>query len=346
MAVSHPRVVALLTDGMWSHDVANVIQVFAGSLATGGENPCDFSFLSEHGHVELDHRVSVECEPLSEFSGIADLICIPGFTNPFSLDESLFDSYERVSDWTGLVAPSSSISPDVAEWLAVQHRASARFVTLGTGVYLLAVVGLLDKVRCTTHWLFAPELQRRFPAALVDAERMLVYDEQARIRSSAGGASGLDACLAALMDVVGHASASVVARAMNLWSPHSLEAKQEAFGLHGGATSDYEDPILRLKETVSCHLEHGWSVAEMAWYAGMSARTLQRRFLEVEGQTPARWLVSEQMMYAARLLEETDLSLTAIAARVGISGPDVLRRNFARCYGESPRAYRKRFMAM
>lgn len=338
-----PRVVAFLTDGMWSHDVANAVQVFAGTLAVGGERPCDFVFAAESDRVELDHHIYVDCTPISELDDDIDLVCIPGFTNPFSLDERLYDCYEMVSDWTGAPAPRSRVSPDGVRWLRTRRAEHSRTVTLGTGVYLLAVAGLLDDVTCTTHWLFAPELARRFPRAHVDAAHLLAYDEAARVRSSAGGAVGLDACLAALMDIAGHSAASVVASAMNLWSPRSPSTKQEALGIHDGCDRERSEGLGLLKDAVRQHLDHGWSVSEMAWYAGMSLRTLQRRFAELEGTTPARWLANEQMMLAARLLEETDLPLPVIAARVGIASSDVFRRTFMRVYGQNPSAYRKKY---
>lgn len=339
-----PRVIAFLTDGMWSHDVANVIQVFGGSLAVGGESPCEFQIVSSGTTVELDHGISVRCLPCGRFDGSADLICIPGFTDPMAFDDACSTSAERVPAWTGPQAPAPRLTDEAVAWLCGQWASGSEMVALGTGAFLLARVGLLDGVVCTTHWLYAPELARRYPKTLVDAARLHAYDPHTRMRTSAGGAAGVDACLAALVDIAGHRAAHVVSSAMNLWSPRSLDARQDALGMPGApATERVGEGIAQLKDAVRRHMDHDWSIAEMAWYAGMSPRTFQRHFVAVEGQTPAKWLVSEQVMRAGQLLEETDLPLPIVAARVGISSPDVLRRHFLAARGESPSAYRKRF---
>lgn len=339
-----PRVVAFLTDGMWSHDVANAIQVFGGSLSVSGENPCDFCFVAENPSVELDHGISVRCTPLVDFEGSAALVCIPGFSDPLSLDDRLMRERGNVPAWRDTGAPAARVTPEVLAWLSGMWATGAQLVSLGTGAFLLALAGLLDGVTCTTHWVYAAELARRFPKVHVDATRLLTHDRKAHIRTSAGGASGADACLAGLMDIAGLGAASSVSSAMNLWSPRSDDARQDALGMPDiPAEEQLGEGMAQLKDAVRRHMDHGWSIAEMAWYTGMSTRSFQRHFTAVVGQTPAKWLVSERVLRAAHLLEETDLPLPVLAARVGLSSADVLRRHFIAAYGESPSAYRKRF---
>lgn len=339
-----PRVAALLTDGMWSHDVATAVQVFSGSLSLDGESPCEFGFVGEGASVELDHGISVRCAPLLGTEGSFDLVCIPGFSDPLSIEDGSAGGGGRIPEWKNTGAPKPHVAPEMLSWLSGQWATGAELVTLGTGTFLLAIAGLLDGVTCTTHWVYAPELAWRFPKVDVDAKRMLAYDRRARIRTSAGGASGADACLAGLMDIAGPAAAASVSGAMNLWSPRSDDVRQDALGM--SETPEEEkvgEGISQLKDAVRRHMDHGWSVAEMAWYTGMSTRTFQRYFSSVMGQTPSRWLASEQVQCAAHLLEATELPLPVIAARVGLASADVLRRHFASAHGESPSAYRKRF---
>ena len=348
--VSHrPRVACLLIDGMWSHDVASVVQVFGSTLSRGGSDLCDLTFVSDGTRVELDHGISVRTQPIGCFEGTPELICIPGFVDPFRIDEGLERACHPIAELRDSVAEDvapARLSAPMRAWLTGCWASGTELAALGTGVFALAVTGLLAGVRCTTHWVFAEEFARLFPRVALDASRMLAYDERARVRTSAGGASGVDLCLAALMDIAGRGAAASLAAAMNLWSPRSLEARQDAFGMP--TTTDGErvgEDIRELKDAVHRHMDHSWSVSEMAWYVGMSVRTFQRHFQEVMGETPARWITRERMGMVAQLLEETDLPLPLIAARVGLSGADLMRRRFQELYGESPSSYRKRLRA-
>lgn len=344
-----PRAVCFLMDGMWSHDLANVIQVFGSALALDGEDPCELVFVADAEQVELDHGIFVRTMPIGCFEGAADLVCIPGFVNPLVIDERferVDGSDERARSVTCREAPASRLTPDAMTWLGGQHALGAQFAALGTGCFVLGAVGLLRGVRCTTHWVFAEDLQRLFPSARVDATRILAYDESAHIRTCAGGASGADLCLAALVDICGHAAANSIASAMNLWSPRSLDARQDAFGM--ASTPEVEragEDIEELKDAVHRHIGHSWSVPEMAWYVGMSTRTFQRRFQAAVGETPAHWIMGERLAVAAQLLEETDLPLPLVASRVGLSSADLMRKRFQEFYGETPSAYRKRLRA-
>lgn len=336
-------------DGMWSHDVASVIQVFGSTLTVGGNDPCDLVFVSDKEVVELDHGIMVKTLPLGSFEGTAELVCIPGFVSPASIDERLEHNQRPLTDQRASVrdaTPTERLGSESRAWLCGQRATGASFVTLGTGVYALAVSGLLAGVQCTTHWVFASELQRLFPEARVDASRLLAFDERARLRSSAGGASGVDACLAALVDLAGHAAASSVAKAMNLWSPRSLNTRQDVLGMAGTPQAERaRQNVEQVVDLIRRHLDQPWSVAQMAWQAGMSPRSFQRHFCAAMGETPARWVMGQRLLVAAQLLEESDLPLPVVASRVGISDADRLCKCFRAAYGETPSSYRKRLQA-
>ena len=60
---------------------------------------------------------------------------------------------------------------------------------------------------------------------------------------------------------------------------------------------------------------------------------------------PGAWLLSRRVSAARILLEETDLPIEAIAARVGLASPVNLRRRFRTQVGTTPGAYRQAFRA-
>lgn len=75
----------------------------------------------------------------------------------------------------------------------------------------------------------------------------------------------------------------------------------------------------------------------------MSASTLIRRFGEQVGQTPGQWILEQRLALARRLLEETPLTVDAVAARCGLGSDLNLRRHFQRRLSTTPAAYRRAF---
>jgi AraC family transcriptional activator FtrA len=87
------------------------------------------------------------------------------------------------------------------------------------------------------------------------------------------------------------------------------------------------------------------SVRDLAAHAGVSPRTLARRFAEQLGTSPGAWLLGRRIAVARTLLEDTDLPVEAIAGRVGLASAVNLRRRFRDRLGVTPGAYRRAFRA-
>lgn len=83
------------------------------------------------------------------------------------------------------------------------------------------------------------------------------------------------------------------------------------------------------------------TLQEVARHAGLSVRTLARRF-EDEAQTSFRaFLQKVRMMRATELLAEDGARVTDVALAVGFESPAAFTRAFEGFSGQSPRDYRK-----
>ena len=82
---------------------------------------------------------------------------------------------------------------------------------------------------------------------------------------------------------------------------------------------------------------------DLARQANMSARHLARHFHAATGTTPLQWLLIQRIRRAQELLENTDESIDAIAAAVGMGTATTLRRHFNRTVGVPPDTYRRTF---
>lgn len=100
------------------------------------------------------------------------------------------------------------------------------------------------------------------------------------------------------------------------------------------------EPVLTWMEE-NCAKE--LTLEDVAAYAGMSTRTLNRRFREQTGTTPLQWLLRVRVRRAQHLLEATGHAVDRIAGEVGFGSPTAFRERFKRVVGTSPNAYRASF---
>jgi transcriptional regulator GlxA family with amidase domain len=214
----------------------------------------------------------------------------------------------------------------------------ARVLSVCTGAFVLGAAGLLDGRRCTTHWRHADELAQRHPLAEVDGD--VLYVEDGPVITSAGTASGIDACLHVVRAEFGARAAGALARRMVV-PPHR----------DGGQAQYIETPVQvapaqslqPLLEEVLAHLDEEHTVDSLAARALLSPRTFARRFKQETGTTPHAWLSARRVELAQRLLEETDEPVERIAVLAGFGGAAAMRHHFVQARATTPQAYRRTF---
>ncbi|MFG1947162.1 helix-turn-helix domain-containing protein [Nonomuraea sp. NPDC048826] len=218
------------------------------------------------------------------------------------------------------------------------HRRGARVVAICSGAFLLAETGLLDDRRATTHWRMTADLAARYPRVQVEPDTL--YVDLGDVATSAGTAAGVDLCLHLARTDHGAAHAARIARHM-VMPPH-----REGGQLQYAAPDPAGEPPESLAPVLDWALERlhePLGVDDLATRAGLSPRTLARRFADQLGVAPGRWLLQQRVAAARTLLEETDLPVETIAARVGLSSAANLRRRFHALVCTTPAAYRRSF---
>ncbi len=85
----------------------------------------------------------------------------------------------------------------------------------------------------------------------------------------------------------------------------------------------------------------GVSVADLAREAHFSLAQFRRVFHEWAGMSPHEFLQRERLERARRLLENTGLSIEAVARQTGFSGASPFTRAFRQFAGMTPATYRK-----
>jgi transcriptional regulator GlxA family with amidase domain len=214
----------------------------------------------------------------------------------------------------------------------------ARVLSVCSGAFILGEAGLLTDRRCTTHWMYAADLARRYPAAKVDPDVLYVDDDP--VISSAGTAAGIDACLYLVRKEQGSRVANDIARRMVV--PPHRDGGQAQYVTQPVAPSR-ECALNDLLDWLAANLAAPLTIRQMAARANMSERTFARRFVQDTGTTPQRWLTGQRILLAQQLLEETDETVDAIADRTGFGNAIAMRHHFRLWRGTTPNAYRRLF---
>ncbi|MFJ2769216.1 GlxA family transcriptional regulator [Streptomyces sp. NPDC087300] len=241
----------------------------------------------------------------------------------------------------GWQPPGAPVPRAVVDALRAAHRRGARIVALCTGAFVLARAGLLDGRRATTHWRSAASLAAAFPDVRVDAD--VLFADHGDVATSAGTGAGIDLCLHLVRADHGAAYAARIARDMVL--PPHREGGQLQYAARPveGASAGSDESLAPLLEWADARIEGRLTVDRLAAHAGVSGRTLARRFAGQLGTSPGQWLLARRLDAARALLERTDLPVESVATRVGLASAVNLRRHFRARFGTTPGAYRRTF---
>jgi transcriptional regulator GlxA family with amidase domain len=314
------NVAAVALDGVAMFELGVICEVFGADRSDDGLPVYDFAVVAgEPGPLRTSQGITLSTPYGLDRLAAADLIAIPALDGP------------RDTSTSQLPAPL------LAELRRAVGR-GARVLSVCTGAFVLGAAGLLDGRRCTTHWNQADKLARLFPAAKVDPDVLYVDDDP--VFTSAGTAAGIDACLYLVRKEHGSKVANAIARRMVV--PPHRDGGQAQFVERPVAECE-ADTLNDVMSWLARHLELPVTVDDLARRAAMSPRTFARRFVQETGTTPQRWLTSQRILLAQELLEETDATIEAVAARSGFGNATALRHHFRIWRSTTPQAYRRQF---
>ncbi len=320
MAARRHHVVSVLVPDMTMLEASVASEVFGVDRDVLGVRWYRHTFCTEiPGRVPLYGGPPVIIDDGLEALRRADTILIPG--------------------WCGVSNPPSDA---LVEALVRAHRRGARIATFCTGAFAMASTGLLDGRRATTHWHRAELFAERFPTVELDPDVLFVDDGD--LLTSAGSAASIDLALHLVRRDFGAEIANLVARDMVV-QPHR-DGGQAQFIETPVPVCEEEDALAGTLAWAAEHLDEDLSLESLAAYALMSPRTFGRRFRAATGTTPLRWVTSQRINLAQRLLETTDLPIDLVAERSGFGTAASLRLQFQRHVRTTPQAYRRTFQQL
>ncbi len=297
--------------------IASHVAHAAGGVGGVGA-PYQVSIVSPRRRVAASGGVPIAVTSLAE----VDILIVPGFELAPGLD---------------LDATLASLGPEVAA-IRAHRQSGAALVTICVGAFLAAEAGVLDSRQATTSWLFADALRRRHPTVDVRAENLTITD--AGVTTTAAFSAMYDLALNMIRQRSGAAVARRTARIALLDDARYTQAPYVDPQLLPTAGTAFSASVTQWLDQ---HLRSSYHLPGLAAQFHVSTRTLLRRFRADTGQTPLEYLQATRVRRACRLLETTDLTISAVAAAVGYRDAGTLTKLFTRHIGRKPTDHRSAF---
>lgn len=227
----------------------------------------------------------------------------------------------------------------VADWLRRHAPRARRAVSVCTGIYAMAEASLLAGRGVTTHWQFAADVARRFPALRMQADSIYVRD--GRFYSSGGVTAGIDLSLALVAEDHGASLALSVARELLVYLKRPGGQEQYSQALQ--RQTEAPERLADLLGWMQSHLGDELTVETLAERMHLSPRQLSRLFDAQLGISPARYVEQLRLDEARRRLLEPACRVQRLAVSLGYTSADAFRRAFQRRHGVAPSEYAARF---
>jgi transcriptional regulator GlxA family with amidase domain len=312
-----------LFPGANSLDITGPLEVFsvASRLLQSESSIVGYKVLfsgEKSGPLTLESGLTVYSEGKRSEKERTDYLVIPGGSNP-----------------SGFCDDSTRLS-----YLSARAKKADRIVSICTGAFLLAKLGLLNGKRCTTHWRYAQTLAGQYPSILLCENA--IYVEDGNVFTSAGVTAGIDLALALVERDYGADIAIETARNLVLYFRRP------------GNQSQFSAPIeLRRKAGNRFNKLHDWllenlrrpelQIEMLAEFMAMSPRHFSRCFHQQTGMTPGKYLENIRLEKARELLGNTTQPIKSVAHLCGFQQEERLRRLFIKQLGITPSQYRCHF---
>ncbi|MBV4475248.1 GlxA family transcriptional regulator [Pseudomonas botevensis] len=222
--------------------------------------------------------------------------------------------------------------PQTLQWLAARKAHGARVLAMTTGACYVAAAGLAKGSLLATHWAFTRQLKKRYPQHDFVAHQSFMHSEGIWSSGSLGG--GFDALLEMLAQDLGDHFAQLCATHLLVSAPERLSP------ILPGHRNHQDQAIFKVQDWIEAHHAEAVSLAQMAREAGLTERTLKRRFQLATRLSPNVYLQKVRIDKAKKLLLSSGMSVKSIAYEVGYENVSFFVRLFKTQVGQTPGEWR------
>ena len=188
------------------------------------------------------------------------------------------------------------------------------------GPWVMAMAGLLDHHRATTHWEDLPSFTERFP--LID-----VINSRFEISGSRLTCAGAAPAIEMMLDLIGRRHGPALAQKIAgtfIYDPAPPMPQSRGIDpRHNAVTA-------KAQQLMEAALDDPVPIARLAQRMGLSQRALQLQFQSRLGRSPQAHYLQLRLSEAERLVRQTHHSLQNIALATGFAS----QASFARAFRE------------
>ncbi len=219
---------------------------------------------------------------------------------------------------------SKEFNPDKAllNWIVSLKTKGVTICAICTGAFLLGKAGLLDGVKCTTHWKLTDELQAKFPKAKV--QQNIIFVEDNGIYTSAGANSAIDVALHILSHLKDDFFAHKIARELVVYKRRSGNDEQQS--IYSNNRNHMHSGIHKVQDYLQENLHKKNLLTDLAKLANMSHRNFCRIFKKETSLTVIEYVNILRKEKINNLLKNPDLSRIEIAKKCGLQSVRHLSR--------------------
>lgn len=289
-------------------------------LIASGQSPLfEVELVGTKQQIQLNNGMySVHTDRLLNDIESTDLIIIPALFGDMS---------------TAVTLNKESIS-----WIKNQHDKGAEVASLCVGAFLLAATGLLDGLKCSTHWGFQTEFREMYPRVTV-VEGSIVTEER-RIYSS-GGANSYWNLLLYLLEKYTNRETAILAS--KYFAIDIDRESQAAFAMFTGQKDHNDLEIRKVQEYIEENITERLNINDLALLVNMGRRTFERRFREATKNSVLEYIQRIKIEAAKRQFERSRKNINEVMFDIGYTDTRAFRDLFKKITGLTPIEYRNKY---
>jgi transcriptional regulator GlxA family with amidase domain len=227
---------------------------------------------------------------------------------------------------------------DLIPWINEQYQSGAELASLCVGAFLLASTGLLNGRKCSTHWGFQNEFREMFPEVeVIDGS---IITEEHRIYSS-GGANSYWSLLLHLVEKYTDRGTAILAS--KYFAVDIDRDSQAAFSMFTGQKNHTDEEVRKGQVYIEKNFHEKISVDEIADFAGVGRRSLERRFKQATNNSVLEYINRVKIEAAKRSFESNRKNINEVMFDVGYTDTKAFRTMFKKITGLTPIEYRNKY---
>jgi transcriptional regulator GlxA family with amidase domain len=231
-----------------------------------------------------------------------------------------------------------SLNQAFIPWIIQQYAMGAEVASLCIGAFLLAGTGLLDGKQCTTHWTFANEFRRMYPAVHLVNDK--ITTEEAGIYTSGGAYSYLNLLLYIVEKYAGRDMAIILSK---YFSIDIDRESQSSFIIFQGQKAHNDEQIKQAQEFIEANYQERIKVEELADKVALGSKTFERRFKKATDNSVIEYVQRVKVEAAKRGFETSRKNINEVMYEVGYTDTKAFRNIFKRITGLTPVEYRNKY---